>query len=592
MKMAKARAGYSGYGSYRKSGTPRAPARKVVRGRGGYISDIVQGVGSQLAGLLGNGLEGLVGTGMKALTGFGAYAPYGYSVKKNSFNRKLSEGNDPAEIRNAKEGRFIIRHREFLQDIYSPFGDGDVFNVQSYKINPGLPDTFPWLSTVAQNFEQYALRGMIFEFKSCSSDYNGGVGQLGTVIMATEYDSTRPSFSSKQQMENHQYSSSCKPSYSMLHPIECSRSSAPLTELYVRTGSVPEGNDARLYDFGEFQIATQGIPTAHANLGELWVTYEIELLKPRMNGIGAMQLSSFYYNTSTTVTAANYFGTTGLMKSPNNDFDMELTSNTIYFPQELGEAVLVLGYSVQGTSVTVVHPILSAMQGCIIDETSNNPFNQGFFGPAGSAAGSKIAKLWVVRLTGDAPGIITFSGATLPGTNSGMILWATTIQQGCDWHDFINASYATATTLAKLQKLKPVYEDVDSDEDEDAFVLANYSSKDLLILAKRLQEVEEQEKQETPTPSPLPAKGEAFLCGNYGTKSLLAIAEELTPKSPSKDEETPTPQVSKEDPTPVSPIKTEQDDLLIEKHLQSLTFEQLLALAKARAKDQLKKDLS
>jgi hypothetical protein len=29
---------------------------------------------------------------------------------------------------------------------------------------------FPWLSNIAQNFESYKLRGLVFEFKSMSGD--------------------------------------------------------------------------------------------------------------------------------------------------------------------------------------------------------------------------------------------------------------------------------------------------------------------------------------------------------------------------------------------------------------------------------------
>ena len=56
-----------------------------------------------------------------------------------------------------------------------------------------------------------------------------------------------------------------------------------LGDLYVRpTLNVPSGSDRRLYDFGNFQIATIGLQGTSVNVGELWVTYEIELFKPKV----------------------------------------------------------------------------------------------------------------------------------------------------------------------------------------------------------------------------------------------------------------------------------------------------------------------
>jgi len=122
----------------------------------------------------------------------------------------------------------------------------------------------------------------VYEFKSTSADaLNSTNTALGAVIMSTEYDLAKSPFTTKMQMENYEFTSSCKPSCSMLHPIECDPAQTPIPTQYVRNSNSTV-YDKRLTDLGLFQIATYGMQAA-AVIGELWVTYEIELLKPRVN---------------------------------------------------------------------------------------------------------------------------------------------------------------------------------------------------------------------------------------------------------------------------------------------------------------------
>lgn len=79
-----------------------------------------------------------------------------------------------------------------------------------------------------------------------------------------------------------EYSTSCKPSETMIHAIECDMSKTPFNMLYVRSNDIPAGMDHRLYDFCEFQIATSGFQGTSVVCGELWVSYQFALLKPRL----------------------------------------------------------------------------------------------------------------------------------------------------------------------------------------------------------------------------------------------------------------------------------------------------------------------
>lgn len=288
---------------YRRRASAMTPRRRIVRGRGGYWADVKSrwgegggryhrsfshagaalgaGVGGQPGAAVGSALGGLLNRAIYALTGFGDY-----KIKKNVL---LQESNDPPTVMNhGKE--FVVRHREYIQDMYSASGTANsvsAFAIQAYPIQPGSFVTFPWMSNIADKFEQYRVEGMIFEYKSMFSDavvtQNGA---LGNVILATEYNAGAPAFPNKQAMENYEFAQSCKPSCSVLHPIECARSQSVLSELYIRTGTVPVGEDVKTYDFGDFYFASQGIPLGGAgaavNLGELWVSYQISFLKPKI----------------------------------------------------------------------------------------------------------------------------------------------------------------------------------------------------------------------------------------------------------------------------------------------------------------------
>jgi hypothetical protein len=172
-----------------------------------------------------------------------------------------------------------VRHREFLGDIIGSTG----FSSYEYVINPGEVGTFPWLSKMSGLYTQYTLKGLIFEFVSTSAtSLNSTNTALGTVIMATRYNEYDPSFTSKIEMENHEFSSSAKPSCDQIHPVECDPSETPFKVHFVRQSGLSTSQDARLYDWGVFTLATVGMQAA-ATIGELWVSYDVVFEKPRLN---------------------------------------------------------------------------------------------------------------------------------------------------------------------------------------------------------------------------------------------------------------------------------------------------------------------
>lgn len=204
-----------------------------------------------------------------------------------------------------KNGRGVrVCHREFIGNVVASSTAG-AFNNISYALNPGMASTFPWLSTIAQNFDQWQPNGIVVTYKSLSSSYSG-TASLGAVVVASDYDVYDQPYSSKTEMENSQFCVSANCATDLVHPVECNLNERFTRVLNVRSGNVPTGDSARFYDLANLQVATVGA-TASQLCGELWISYDITFYKEQMGGL--MGKSILYYAktcTNTSYTPSSY----------------------------------------------------------------------------------------------------------------------------------------------------------------------------------------------------------------------------------------------------------------------------------------------
>lgn len=274
--------------------------------------------GSAIGGLAGNvPLGNIVGQGIgqgahalvKTITGVGDY-----TVSENSliYNRdavpQFSSDNPRCTV---------VSHSEFIRDIRGSTN----FAVDSYNINPANANLFPWLSQIARNYEQVIFQGLVFQFKTTSATSIGSTNTaLGTVIMATQYDTLAETFVNKQQMENYEFAQSCIPSHSIMHAIECDPSLTSNQGLfYIDNASNSQVNaDPRLYNIGKFNIATVGMQAA-STIGELWVTYKVCLIKPRM--IGNNNVSDQYILDTASISDARPFSTNYQLSNSSSSYE-------------------------------------------------------------------------------------------------------------------------------------------------------------------------------------------------------------------------------------------------------------------------------
>jgi hypothetical protein len=239
---------------------------KAIRALGSAGGGLVGGsIGAPMAGsVVGNNL----GAAISKWLGFGDY-----EVSQNSIVKRAASGIPMMH----KEGQtVVIRHKEFLGQIAGSTN----FTVQhEFPINPGLSVTFPWLSNIAKQFQEYKIRGLVFHYIPTSGTaISSTSAALGSVMFQTTYRTTDTAPTSKIELLNEYWANEVVPFETAAHPLECDPKENPFEVHYVRTGDVGT-SDLLLYDMGRTFVATSGMQGTNI-VGDLWVTYEIELKKP------------------------------------------------------------------------------------------------------------------------------------------------------------------------------------------------------------------------------------------------------------------------------------------------------------------------
>lgn len=263
-----------------KNGQKSGPKLKKKKNRtnGGSVGAMVGSslgakfgpLGSKLGGAIGN----LAGGALSRLFGKG---DYGIEIERNSIMSPRHA--DAVPLFGTEDGAIRVRHREFISDLQG----STAFRNLPIVISPSNGLLMPWLSSFAQSFEQYRLMGMVIEFKSTSGAFGITSPALGSVMIATQYNTRVHPFGDKVSMLNHFFGTSCKAAENLLHPIECKDAYDPLKVYYVRNGQEDDtlSFDPRMEDYAVVNVATQGQPGAYT-VGELWCTYDVMLYKPRI----------------------------------------------------------------------------------------------------------------------------------------------------------------------------------------------------------------------------------------------------------------------------------------------------------------------
>jgi hypothetical protein len=226
----------------------------------------------------GNAVAGIFGN--NKFFGSGAYRLGGGNTSWNTTNQVPVMHNDTDKV--------TFSHREYIGEISS----SAAFAIQTrQEINPTNQELFPYLAGIAACFQQFRFKGLVFEFKSTSADaLNSTNTALGAILMAAQYRTGSPAFTSKVEMMNEMWSVDTKPSLNAFLPIECAPKETPMSLLYTDNSD----GDPKFSTLATITVASNGSQAA-AIVGELWVTYEIELYKPKLADTAGPTAFNFYH---------------------------------------------------------------------------------------------------------------------------------------------------------------------------------------------------------------------------------------------------------------------------------------------------------
>jgi len=261
---------------------PQQPKYNVL---GTALGGIAKALDSKYTGGIGNKI-------FTALTGSGDYVE---EVKNHEYDLEANTVVHPTlkpEIpRITDDGGLVrVRPREFINNVAIDF-NGRSF--ASVRLNPGNPKTFPWLSGLGNSFQQYKFLGAVVEYVTlCGNAVSAPTPALGQINIVATYDVAREVPTNPVERLNTYFSNSGVISADLMMALECETTEQPCQIYNVYNASevdpaVPGSgpSDLRWYDFAEVSVQIAGAPPSAALnttyiAGQLWITYDILLIKP------------------------------------------------------------------------------------------------------------------------------------------------------------------------------------------------------------------------------------------------------------------------------------------------------------------------
>jgi hypothetical protein len=417
----------------------RKKRRGGVKRKRGFFSNLsrsVSGLGGKVAGYVGGKRLGrFVRKGTRKFHKALSYLPQftiprvlgsgGYKVKMNSIMSGQSNSNQVPLMHMSKAGKAMrLRHREKILDIVIPSagnGSADKFSCRpAIRINPANDKCCPWGSRIAKNFEEWIPLGFLFEYKSFTgSSITTTTNQIniGNMMLATDYNSNNGIFTESVQMNNTEYTVSGKPTQNIIHGVECHPKQLVLPHLFTGTGNRSGAvSDLRFSNLGNFMIATEGfqIPTASYIVGEVWVSYDVLLMKP-FNGV--QNVPQFAHYQLGGATTSDYFK--DAVKT-DGDLEINLTTTKIKFPSGYKGKVLI-GYQVYGASTACTTPTYTLSNGVSVSNVVFSDLDNGI--DMTTVTTTNLLSWFFYSIDGsdneelEQP-TITFSGGVLPTTPS------------------------------------------------------------------------------------------------------------------------------------------------------------------------------
>lgn len=311
-------------------------------------------------------------------------------------------------------GQTVVSHRELLFTVANTTS----FSVTPYAVNPGL-SLFPWLSTVANNYQQYRWRRLRFVWSTAAPTSTGGKALLAWSNNAADPVpvSKAAMYTTTPNVENAVWENFALavPTDSKLYYTRPYSLSVPATG--GSNFALTSGQDVKTTDMGQLFVATD-LGTGTTNVAEVYVEYTVELLHPHATALAATELSF------TGASYTNLFPASTLTVSGARGLAMDSPAANSFFLNSSG--TYLISVFMTGTGITASTMTLT--------QTSN--YGQGtitqVFTPYGAVISSSYAVFsYVATVTVNSQGFIelVFSGMTA-GSSMTNRVFATLLPSG------------------------------------------------------------------------------------------------------------------------------------------------------------------
>lgn len=244
------------------------------------------------------------------------------------------------------DGRVRIVHREYCFDVNTP-STNQFANVNTgigfFSINPGSIYLFPWLSSLCTNYTKYIFHKLVFHYETDVS-----TSTAGSVYLAVDFNASDISIpqnkSAVMSLTGAVRSALWQCCEYATNPVDLK---GVVKDRFVRpipgqVTSATETVDFKLYDVGNLYVFT-GNTTSAADVGEIYVEYDVELITPT-------PVPSPNYNFSASISSATGGTLTtiwqGGVVTGGYPFIINSSGSTLYFGA-LGQYLIQL--SMEGT---------------------------------------------------------------------------------------------------------------------------------------------------------------------------------------------------------------------------------------------------
>lgn len=176
-----------------------------------------------------------------------------------------------------KDGSMILSHCELINSVttVNTNDDKNGFNIIGFPVNAGLKATFPFLSSLAQNYKSYEFEQLSFTFIA-----RGNYTRDGAIMFYAEYDPDTQPPENRIEFLNRSNAVEAQVFKNTTYSLKKKDMSKEKSH-YVRLGKIDEKSDLKLYDCANLFFAYEGTPK-NTLIGDIFVNYTVRLVTPTL----------------------------------------------------------------------------------------------------------------------------------------------------------------------------------------------------------------------------------------------------------------------------------------------------------------------